>query len=99
MLSEWGNKMRHVLAFICEFTIILLQKKKLHFCFKLPVKNVHGNHSAGFSSIFRVTNPIRHIGAQNLKLKKPHIFQAIIFYPDPIFFFKFFRRHQFLLFT
>lgn len=77
MLSEWGNKMRHVLAFICEFTIILLKKKKLHFCFKLPVKNIHGNHLAGFSSIFRVTNPIRHKSAQNLKLKNPTLYKQL----------------------
>jgi hypothetical protein len=59
----------------CEFTVINNTQKNnfnsqiLHFCFKLHVKNIHGNHFAGFCSIFKVTNPKRHKGVQNLKLK------------------------------
>jgi hypothetical protein len=79
MLSEWGNKMRcsGIYLSVSSQSYYKKKKKKLHFCFKLHVKNIHGNHSAGFSSIFRVTNPIRHKGAQKQKLNNPTFFTQL----------------------
>jgi hypothetical protein len=53
----------------------------------IHVKYTHRNHFVGFSSIFRVTNPIRHKGAQNLKLNNPTFFKQLYSFQTRFFFF------------